>query len=109
MVNTENCQTIDFLQYKEKRGQLLQDFDYIDDVQKPAKNQIYIIRPYEYTDAKAIVDDLAKESTVIVNLKNADYSLQLQIMNFIFGACYCLGATIFPLSPEIFVISPSPA
>lgn len=109
MANKQNSVTIDFLQYKELHSQPYHEFEYISPPPEPANNQIYIIRPDEYEDAQVIVDDIAKQSTVIINLKKADYSLQLQIMNFVFGACYCLGATICPLSPEIFVISPGPS
>ena len=69
-------------------------------------DEVCVVRPSKYDDAKEIIDILAARKAAVLNLEGSDYDLAQQIIDFISGGCYALKGNIQKVTNYIFVITP---
>ncbi len=68
--------------------------------------QIVLSRPTDFSEVKAIGDDLNHQKTVLLNLELVKAEDAKRIMDFLSGVAYANGATIKMTAQKTFVIMP---
>ncbi len=68
--------------------------------------QIVLSRPTDFSEVKAIGDDLNRQKTVLLNLELVKAEDAKRIMDFLSGVAYANGATIKMTAQKTFVIMP---
>lgn len=69
--------------------------------------EIVMLEPREYEEAKAIVDNLNEDISVILKLENLDMDLALRILDFTIGASYAMGGNMAKITQAVFIVTPN--
>lgn len=70
------------------------------------RNEVCVLRPTAFDDARTISDVLLSGRAAVVNLEGIDTSLAQRIIDFISGSCYAMSGHIEKISNFIFIIAP---
>lgn len=65
-----------------------------------------LVEPRAYSESQAIVDNLKKRNSVVVNLKRVTNDQAKRIIDFLSGALYALGGEIQKLGNGIYLCTP---
>lgn len=65
-----------------------------------------LVEPRAYSESQAIVDNLKKRNSVVVNLKRVTNDQAKRIIDFLSGALYALGGDIQKLGNGIYLCTP---
>ncbi len=73
-----------------------------------AKNgPIVVIAPKSYDDVSKIIDTVKEGKTPVVHLTELKSETALRILDMLSGAVYALGAGIYEMEKNVFLISPT--
>lgn len=99
---TKENTIVNFSEYKENyyTGNTLKESKYL----QRDYNGVRVVQPVKFQDVQQIADELKKNTTVVVNLKQLDYETRQQVTDFVCGACYALGGNICTVTNEIIVV-----
>ena len=70
------------------------------------KQQVRVIKPSSFDQARQITDTLLARRTVILNLEGLDVNTAQRIVDFASGSCYALHGNFMKISHFIIVITP---
>lgn len=70
------------------------------------KQQVRVIKPSSFDQARQITDMLLVHRTVVLNLEGLDVSTAQRIVDFASGSCYALHGNFMKISHYIIVITP---
>ena len=70
-------------------------------------SKMIVYYPVSYDDTKNIIDNLKSRKPIIVNMENIDVAVAQRILDFISGACYALGGSVYKVSSKIFAVGPA--
>ncbi len=69
--------------------------------------RLVIVRPAEFGEAQAIVENIKSKKPVLVNLEGAEPGEARRIIDFLSGATYALDGNMQKVSQHIFVFAPA--
>jgi len=70
-------------------------------------SKMIVYYPVSYDDTKNIIDNLKSRKPIIVNMESIDVAVAQRILDFISGACYALGGSVYKVSSKIFAVGPA--
>lgn len=75
----------------------------------PAASQMKMIvyHPISFEDTQHIIDNLKSRKPVIVNMEELEIGCAQRILDFMSGATYALGGTVYRVSRGIFAVAPN--
>lgn len=69
--------------------------------------KVVIIKPQEYDEATAIVDNLKVRKIVLVNINGIEQKVGQRILDFLIGAVYSLEGDLQQVEKGVFILCPS--
>ncbi|HCQ89553.1 MULTISPECIES: cell division protein SepF [unclassified Clostridium] len=69
--------------------------------------KVVIIKPQEYDEATAIVDNLKNRKIVLVNINGIEQKVGQRILDFLIGAVYSLEGDLQQVEKGVFILCPS--
>lgn len=75
-------------------------------IQATTQLQVVLVKPEQFSDAKAIADHLIKKETVVLNLETASADNKRRIIDFLVGVAYANGGSLKPVANLTYIITP---
>lgn len=69
-------------------------------------NEVCVIKPSSFEDAKEIIETLLSGKAVVVNFEGLHLEISQRIIDIIYGACYALDGNLQKISNYIFIATP---
>ncbi len=69
-------------------------------------NEVCVIKPSAFEDAKEIIETLLSGKAVVVNFEGLHLEISQRIIDIIYGACYALDGNLQKISNYIFIATP---
>lgn len=69
-------------------------------------NEVCVIKPSAFEDAKEIIETLLAGKAVVVNFEGLHLEISQRIIDIIYGACYALDGNLQKISNYIFIATP---
>ena len=70
------------------------------------KLQVVLVKPTDFDDAAAIVDDLKQSHTVVLNLEATNRDTARRLLDFLSGVAYAISGKIQRIANNTFIIVP---
>lgn len=68
--------------------------------------KLAVIRPRQFGDASAIVEQLRQKRTIVLNLEDADEKTAIRLLDVVSGAAFALEGKVKKVAKKTFVIAP---
>ncbi len=101
-----NSQTVEELNPSDDKG-TLKEYDRNSNIMDSYEEDMTIIVPQSFEEAKDVTDRLKRGYIVVINLNDVDYQLSSRIIDFVSGANYALGGNSEKVGENIFLFTPS--
>lgn len=75
-------------------------------IQATTQLQVVLVKPEQFSDAKAIADHLIAKKTVVLNLETATAENKRRIIDFLVGVAYANGGSLKPVANLTYIITP---